>query len=190
MSTKTKQFNRQTPANDIGGGDVRYLDRHDIKCNSNEILVAANLIQPTYNTMAYIYRCVSDERIGKKTYKGISSYWPFESGKHTIDAQALNHLIVRCSRGYVLQQFKLLSNPNGMQYEFTCVKYKYKKSKYFFTNLQTYIDTKTINILLKQVIKFDDHPIIGFKLMCTAHDARGVLKDVNYRVLYVKDYNI
>ena len=46
-----------TPLNDEGGGNSIYLDRHDIKCNSDEVLSRIHLARNGKNQYQYEYRC-------------------------------------------------------------------------------------------------------------------------------------
>jgi len=49
--------NRSTPNNDWGNGNMIFLDRHDVKCNPNEVLTSVRLVRPTSNTIRYNYTC-------------------------------------------------------------------------------------------------------------------------------------
>ena len=46
-----------TPANDWGGGNAIYLDRHDVSCNENEVLSQVHLTRPTGGEISYKYKC-------------------------------------------------------------------------------------------------------------------------------------
>lgn len=46
-----------TPANEDGGGNAVYLDRHYVSCPNNEILSYLRLERPSGNTMRYHYKC-------------------------------------------------------------------------------------------------------------------------------------
>lgn len=51
--------NKTTPASDSGGGNSIYLDRHDVKCDSNQVIKRLHLTRPTDNQIAYEYTCCS-----------------------------------------------------------------------------------------------------------------------------------
>lgn len=51
--------NKTTPANDSGGGNSIYLDRHDVKCDSNQVIKRLHLTRPKDNQIAYEYTCCS-----------------------------------------------------------------------------------------------------------------------------------
>jgi len=46
-----------TPANDWGGGNSIYLDRHDVSCNENEVISKVQLTRPTGGEISYKYKC-------------------------------------------------------------------------------------------------------------------------------------
>jgi len=46
-----------TPANDWGGGNSIYLDRHDVSCNENEVISKVHLTRPTGGEISYQYKC-------------------------------------------------------------------------------------------------------------------------------------
>ena len=50
-----------TTMNDDGGGRSEFLDRHDVKCNSNEALTKIKLVRnyPTNNKYQFQYQCAS-----------------------------------------------------------------------------------------------------------------------------------
>lgn len=47
-----------TPINAYGNGNVIFLDRHDVRCNNNEVLSQVKLINDP-NGIGYTYRCCS-----------------------------------------------------------------------------------------------------------------------------------
>jgi hypothetical protein len=51
--------NRATPWNDEGGGNMIYLDRHDIACNDNENLTRFKFVRDQRGKFQYQYRCCS-----------------------------------------------------------------------------------------------------------------------------------
>lgn len=46
-----------TPVNDDGGGNTHFLDRHNVICNSNEIMTRFVLRRPAAGKINYEYRC-------------------------------------------------------------------------------------------------------------------------------------
>jgi hypothetical protein len=49
--------NAQTPKFSDGGQNFRYLERHDIKCNSDEVLQKFRLGRPSDSELSYNYTC-------------------------------------------------------------------------------------------------------------------------------------
>jgi len=48
---------KTTPSNDVGG--VIYLDRHDVKCDANQVLSRAHVVNDGNNKIHYEYTCCS-----------------------------------------------------------------------------------------------------------------------------------
>ncbi|NQZ11375.1 MAG: ricin-type beta-trefoil lectin domain protein, partial [Algicola sp.] len=46
-----------TPANDVGGGNAIFLDRHNISCPNEEVLSYFKLQRPSESTIQYHYKC-------------------------------------------------------------------------------------------------------------------------------------
>jgi hypothetical protein len=46
-----------TPANDVGGGNAIFLDRHNVACADDEAMNYFTLIRPSESQIAYKYRC-------------------------------------------------------------------------------------------------------------------------------------
>lgn len=55
----TKCEKRTTAKNEDGGGNAFYLDRHNVKCNANEILTQLKLSRPDEKSIQYEYTCCS-----------------------------------------------------------------------------------------------------------------------------------
>jgi len=49
----------KTPANEDGGGNTIYFDRHNIKCNANEAISRIHLTRPSGNQIQWEYTCCS-----------------------------------------------------------------------------------------------------------------------------------
>lgn len=50
---------KTTGTNDWGNGNAIYLDRHDVKCDANQVLKRLHLTRPTPTTIKYEYTCCS-----------------------------------------------------------------------------------------------------------------------------------
>jgi hypothetical protein len=46
-----------TPANEDGGGNAVYLDRHDLSCEADEVMNRFQLTRPSENTIQYKFNC-------------------------------------------------------------------------------------------------------------------------------------
>ena len=55
----TNCVNKSTPPNDVGGGNSIFFDRHDIKCDPNQVLQRIHLTRPTEQQIAFDYTCCS-----------------------------------------------------------------------------------------------------------------------------------
>jgi hypothetical protein len=49
--------NHSTNGNEDGGGNMVYLDRHDVKCKPGEVLTRFKVNRPTDKTIRYDYTC-------------------------------------------------------------------------------------------------------------------------------------
>jgi hypothetical protein len=49
--------NVTTTKNDVGNGNLVYLDRHDVKCNDDELISSFKLTRPDSSTISYDYKC-------------------------------------------------------------------------------------------------------------------------------------
>lgn len=54
-----KCVDRTTIANDWGGGNSIFLDRHNVQCKPNEVLSGFQLSRPKGDQIAYKYKCCS-----------------------------------------------------------------------------------------------------------------------------------
>jgi hypothetical protein len=50
---------KTTQANEDGGGNSIYLDRHNVKCDDNQVLSRVHLKRPDANKIQYEYTCCS-----------------------------------------------------------------------------------------------------------------------------------
>jgi hypothetical protein len=112
---------KTTGNQDGGGGDVIFLDRHDINCGDNSLLTYFNpvvsVISSANNTLRYDYSChKSKEPLTCTTY---STPWVAKP------SDVKNLPAVACSdKGAALNRFKLKNNSDYTQvaYDYTCCK--------------------------------------------------------------------
>jgi hypothetical protein len=57
VPTLGKCVEKQTTANDWGNGSVIYLDRHNIKCDKDQVMSEFKLTRPTPTQLQYNYKC-------------------------------------------------------------------------------------------------------------------------------------
>lgn len=109
---------RSTGANDDGGGNTIFLDRHTVNCD-DKFINQFKLARPSGNKIRYDYRC-SDNPIKAGTCKNYRISPQEDGGGNLIylDRQSVN-----CGQGEALTKFRL-SRPSGntIAYEYTCCK--------------------------------------------------------------------
>jgi hypothetical protein len=106
--TKQGYFNRNTPANDDGGGNLHYLDRHAVYCNAGEIMQGFHLYRPTSNTIAYQYRCITHPSVGTQTQDLQTPVNTVNTGNMLDSTNYLDRHNVACPAGFALQGFRML----------------------------------------------------------------------------------
>jgi hypothetical protein len=138
-------YNRQTPANDFGGGQIIYLDRHSVYCNAGEILQGYQLIRPTFTTISYVFRCLAHPAVG---LADIVKYTPLNDlGAIWEDSNIfLDRHNIACPEGYALQGFRLArggANLRQIQYIYTCARTAFGGACQTFETSEQWAQEKT-----------------------------------------------
>jgi hypothetical protein len=117
---------QNTPANDDGGGNAIYLDRHAIDC-AGKALRYFRLNRPSANSIAYQYRC------GKMPLVSVTDYRTPENDDGGGNSIYLDRHDVRCPAGDVLTYMRLY-RPTGstIGYHYKCGKYLTGKPLAYF----------------------------------------------------------
>ena len=107
---------KSTGANDWGGGNTIYLDRHNVDCNGKPIS-NFKLARPKTNEISYDYGCV--DYLGKQQCRELDTGWNQESS----NAIYLDRHHVKCNPDEFLSQFRLARDGNGnFRYNYKCCK--------------------------------------------------------------------
>ena len=107
-------INKDTGANDWGGGNSIYLDRHSVDCGKNPIS-KFRLVRPKPNQIRYDYTCNSAEIKGQ--CRDANSGWNQESNMNIY----LDRHNVACKDTEVITQFKLNRDGKGkFRYDYKC----------------------------------------------------------------------
>ena len=105
---------KNSGANDWGGGNTIFLDRHNVDCGDNPI-AKFKLVRPTEHTIRYDYTCNSKKVTGSCT--DLNTGWNEESDKNIF----LDRHDVKCDDNQVITQFKLNRDGNGkFRYDYKC----------------------------------------------------------------------
>ena len=108
--------NKDTGANDWGGGNTVYLDRHDVNCDKKPI-AKFRLTRPQSNQIRYDYTCNSKQATG--ACRDADSGWNQESNQNVY----LDRHDVKCNDDEVITQFKLGRDGAGkFRYTYKCCK--------------------------------------------------------------------
>ena len=110
---------KETPKNE-GLTAMVNLDRHDVKCDSNQILNQFRLIRPDSKSINYKYSCISS----KKPLQCRQLNTPLYNRIQIDNTNNLANLEPSCEKNEVIQSFKLIRNmENGKDqigYQYTC----------------------------------------------------------------------
>jgi len=123
MKNISTGYSNQTPLSDAGEGSVFYLDRHNVKCGTNQALTGFQLNRPNRgNEIQYLFDCMQSNAIGTNVKTKATAF-----AKTQDKGKSLNFLDrhdIVCPNGYAVQQFKLSrenSSSINIQYQYTCV---------------------------------------------------------------------
>jgi len=163
---KQPNFNGRTDKQDRGNGNIHYLDRHDIKCEANQVLqgfrlFAAFFVPETIKSY-YKYACVTiptGKTIQKKTDENILA----KNNKKSVNY--LDRHDIKCKKGYALQEFKLNSSGKNIFYSYTCVEVNCGKIETENTKAQGDQGYETKALEIHDVRVTSDFVITGFKLV-------------------------
>ena len=113
---------KTTPFNEDGGGNTVFLDRHDIKCDNNEVLTEIRLKRNEQNQYQYQYKCAPSST--KLTCRTDSTQWNSEGNGNAV---YLDRHDIKCNNDEALSQVHLVrkgdaqGNPDGnYRYDYTC----------------------------------------------------------------------
>jgi hypothetical protein len=107
---------KDTGANDWGGGNTIFLDRHNVDCGKNPI-TKFRLVRPAGNKIRYDYTCNSKKVSG--ACRDVNTGWNQESDKNIY----LDRHNVKCNSNEVITQFKLNRDGKGkFRYDYKCCK--------------------------------------------------------------------
>ena len=110
-------INKDTGANDWGGGNAIFLDRHNVDCGKNPIS-KFRLVRPKPNQIRYDYTCNSAEVKGQ--CRDANSGWNQESNMNIY----LDRHNVACKDTEVITQFKLNRDGKGkFRYDYKCCQF-------------------------------------------------------------------
>lgn len=109
----TSQF-RMTTANDDGGGNMVYLDRHGVDCY-NKPLQYVHLTRPSGNQISYHYKC------GANDLSNISDHYTPSNDDGGGNAVFLDRHNMSCPAGKVMSFFRLFRpSDNTISYHYKC----------------------------------------------------------------------
>lgn len=116
---------QKTPMNDDGGGNVIYLDRHNVQCPVGSALQYFHLDRDgTGRMLQYTYSCVPSPYLGRCYQRQTPAN--DDGGGHAgkVDSAIyLDRHNVACKDGEVLTQFRLAragSDASQIMYQYTC----------------------------------------------------------------------
>lgn len=109
-------IHKNTGANDWGGGNTIFLDRHNVDCGKNS-LSSFRLVRPRGNQLRYNYKCNRHRVSGP--CRSRNTGWNQESRSSIY----LDRHNVKCDKNELLTQFRLKRDGRGkFRYEYRCCK--------------------------------------------------------------------
>jgi len=166
-TSKTKQYNSRTPANDWGQGNVYYLDRHSVDCGRGRVLQGFHLTRPSGNTISYEFACMAHPTVTYNVYNGQTGWNATNGGNPRHSTNYLDRHNVACRPGFALQQFRLIRNgPTMIAYQYRCVEVKNSNSCMGGSTGETYGNRVFENIYLdrQRIFVGGDRFLTSFKL--------------------------
>lgn len=110
----TNRLDQYTPANEDGGGNAVYLDRHAVDC-AGKALQYVHLYRPSGNQIAYHYRC------GERALANVRDYHTPGSDDGGGNAVFLDRHELRCPAGEMLTYMRLYRpTPSTIAYHYRC----------------------------------------------------------------------
>ncbi len=125
-------WNRQTGASSDGGGDVIFLDRHNVYCNTGEALQGFT-INSGSGSVYFQYTCLASSAIQSSGAITASTPWTDAADDifaQNISAHRMTYIPIQCNNDYALQGFKMSSSCSSpickIKFDYTCVPVKAK----------------------------------------------------------------
>lgn len=147
-----------TPANDWGGGNTVYLDRHNVECGGGRGIQGFNLSRYGEPYMYYSYRCTNGGDLHPRY--GRDSGFNDEGGGNVI---YLDRHGIDCGGDGVVSQFNLTrSGQNSYRYNYQCAKSKYPlQCRTITTNADSdgggnvvYLDRQHVNCAADEALSY------------------------------------
>ena len=108
--------NLTTPANDWGGGNTVYLDRHNVACPEGSVINQWRLLRPKDNQIHISYKCSKVPGLG--SCENLSTPWNDEGRGNAV---YLDRHDVKCPGNKMLTKHLLVRSGKGTyRYDFTC----------------------------------------------------------------------
>lgn len=166
LTNTRSSWNMNTRANAWGDGHVIFLDRHDVYCNSDEVMQGWHFHRPSPTTIAYEFKCKKVDNPGKITehYTDLNEYRDY--GTNYLDRHRLS-----CPTGSALNGFHQISREDivKIQIFYKCIEVNVVECSSTSTKesvAHAYGDTRFPSIYLdRQPVQVaDDEAITGYQL--------------------------
>ena len=111
---------QSTPANDDGGGNTEFLDRHDANCGDNNVITQIQLARPTVDQIQWKYTCAPNTQSEALTCRDLITPANDDGGGST--AYLDRHNII-CDADEAVSRIRLnRPSDNQIQWQYTCCK--------------------------------------------------------------------
>jgi hypothetical protein len=111
---------KTTPANDWGGGNTIYLDRHDADCGTGNVMTRLHLTRPAGDKIAWEYSCAPSTQSQPLTCRQVKTGANEDGGGNSI---YFDRHDIKCNADEAISRLHL-TRPSGnqIQWEYTCCK--------------------------------------------------------------------
>lgn len=111
---------KTTPANEDGGGNTVYLDRHDADCGSGNVMTRLHLARPSGNQIQWEYSCAPSTQSKSLSCRQVKTGANEDGGGNSI---YFDRHDIKCNADEAISRLHL-TRPSGnqIQWEYTCCK--------------------------------------------------------------------
>jgi hypothetical protein len=116
---------KNTTFNDIGGRDISYLDRHDVKCEDNSVMTKVHFANDKdYKNIRWDYSCAPNKQTKKLACRDVKTPVNERDTVNRQNAHYLDRHELKCNDDEALSQFQMINDENysKIHFNYKCCK--------------------------------------------------------------------